>query len=379
MKLPGQLFVWGGAIHARTTSDDDGLVNMLVTAFRISTCALALSAFEAPSAQRNAPPPNDQRLAFGRDLADALRADARYRTFGRMAWETGVADYLRTAGPDSRGFTVFAPSDAAFAALARPVRQALESDRELLIQVLRHHVTPGASVANSLPAGRAAQTVSGDAVPVTKNGNQIQFGEARIIATDHRATNGIIHSIDRVLLPPAVVRSLIDRDVLPRGTTPAASARAQVLDASDLSVIIPQRKDAATLTRLIQRAGLADQLRTGSYTVLVPTDEAFEELPKLALAALETDRELLRSVIHYHILPGRIMHRDLRSGTVNATSGDSIVIKIGSGGAAKFNEAVLLDRDIAASNGVAHTVSRVLLPKKAMAAMIAKGITFEKD
>lgn len=136
-------------------------------------------------------------------------------------------------------------------------------------------------------------------------------------------------------------------------TTPAPKSIA------DTAAATPQ---LSTLNRLVTAAGLADTLRgPGPYTVFAPTDEAFKAVPAATLAALGADKERLKAVLNYHVLPGKLLSADIKNGPAKTAQGASLALAK-SGGFVTVEDAVVTTADVPASNGVVHLIDRVLIP-----------------
>ena len=118
----------------------------------------------------------------------------------------------------------------------------------------------------------------------------------------------------------------------------------------------------STLSRLLNEAGLADTLRgTGPFTVFAPSDEAFKAVPAKTLAELAANKELLRSVLSFHVLPGKVMAAAVVSGNAKTVQGANVALSK-SGGFVTIEDAVVQQADVVASNGVVHVIDRVLMP-----------------
>jgi uncharacterized surface protein with fasciclin (FAS1) repeats len=118
------------------------------------------------------------------------------------------------------------------------------------------------------------------------------------------------------------------------------------------------------LAKLIDDAGLAQTLRDGGpYTVFAPSDEAFKALPPATLQALASDKELLKSVLSFHVLPGKVSGADVKNGNAKTVQGANVALAK-SGSFITVEDAVVTQADVAASNGVVHVIDRVLMPPK---------------
>jgi len=120
----------------------------------------------------------------------------------------------------------------------------------------------------------------------------------------------------------------------------------------------------STLNRLIVQAGLTDTLRgAGPYTVFAPSDEAFKAVPAKTMAELGADKELLKSVLTYHVLPGKVPAADVKNGNAKTVNGANLAVAK-SGMTVTVEDAVVVQADVNATNGVVHVIDRVLMPPK---------------
>ena len=117
-----------------------------------------------------------------------------------------------------------------------------------------------------------------------------------------------------------------------------------------------------TLVAAVQAAGLVDTLKgPGPFTVFAPTDEAFAKIPKATLDGLLKDKAALTKVLTYHVVPGKVMSKDLKAGAVTTVQGSDVTIS--TMGGAMVNNAKVVKADVAADNGVIHAIDTVLMPK----------------
>jgi uncharacterized surface protein with fasciclin (FAS1) repeats len=133
-----------------------------------------------------------------RTIADLAAATPELSTLSRLIGEAGLAETLRSAGP----FTVFAPTDAAFKAVPAKTLDALAKDPAQLKAVLGYHVLPGKLMAADVKDGKV-KTSQGSDLTLAKAGTFVTVEEALVTQADVLASNGVVHVIDRVLLPPA--------------------------------------------------------------------------------------------------------------------------------------------------------------------------------
>ena len=243
--------------------------------------------------------------------------------------------------------TVFAPTNAAFAALLAELgitKEALLADKPLLTAVLTYHVLGSKVELANVPVGKPITPVGGGFFKVESAGGlKITDGRNRvsnITATDIEASNGVVHLVDRVLLPA-------NRDIV---------ATAQALP------------DFSILVEAVAAAGLVETLQgTGPFTVFAPTKAAFAALLAelgVSKAALLADKAMLTKVLTYHVLPSRVLKAEVPVGKpITTVQGQSFTInaslQITDQNARVAN---LVGTDVFASNGVIHVVDRVLLP-----------------
>ena len=117
-----------------------------------------------------------------------------------------------------------------------------------------------------------------------------------------------------------------------------------------------------TLATALQAAGLVDTLKgKGPFTVFAPTDEAFAKIPKAQLDALLADKAKLTAVLTYHVVPGKVMAKDVKAGKVKTVQGSELTVA--TTGGVTVDGAKVVKTDIAASNGVIHVIDSVVMPK----------------
>ena len=133
--------------------------------------------------------------AFAQDIVDVAAKAGNFNTLVTAVKAAGLVDTLKGPGP----FTVFAPTDAAFAKVPKATLDALLADKAALTKVLTYHVVPGKVMAADVKAGKV-KTVQGQELTVTTQGG-VMVDNAKVVATDVAASNGVIHAIDTVLMP----------------------------------------------------------------------------------------------------------------------------------------------------------------------------------
>ena len=133
--------------------------------------------------------------AFAQDIVDVAAKAGNFNTLVTAVKAAGLVDTLKGPGP----FTVFAPTDAAFAKVPKAKLDALLADKAALTKVLTYHVVPGKVMAADVKAGKV-KTVEGQELTVTTKGG-VMVDNAKVVSTDVAASNGVIHAIDTVLMP----------------------------------------------------------------------------------------------------------------------------------------------------------------------------------
>ena len=169
--------------------------------------------------------------AGAKDIVDTAVAAGSFKTLVAAVQAAGLVDTLKGAGP----YTVFAPTDEAFAKLPAGTVEGLLKDPKALSNILLYHVVPGKVMASAVTDGLVAKTAQGSTVKFSVADGKVKINDATIVTTDIETSNGVIHVIDSVILPPASA---------PAAAAPAAAAPAA--DAPTTGLISPT--DGATLT-----------------------------------------------------------------------------------------------------------------------------------
>ncbi|BAL98706.1 MULTISPECIES: fasciclin domain-containing protein [Caldilinea] len=318
------------------------------------------------------------------DVVETAVAAGNFTILVELIQAAELVDVLKGEGP----FTVFAPTDEAFAAVPAEILTALAEDPEMLRSVLLYHVVPGRLVAALISDGKEVETAQGESVRFSFADGVKKVNEATIVARDIQASNGVIHAIDSVILPPSVAAAL--SDLLPAGAAEAAATPEPTEEAAEETAVeaaatpeaTPEPVEEAaeeladivdtavaagqftTLAAALTEAGLVDALRgPGPFTVFAPTDDAFAALPQETLDAVLADPQgLLTQILLYHVVAGKVMAADLVDGQELATlQGAPLTISLSDEGA-MVNDATIIATDIEASNGVIHVIDAVLVP-----------------
>ena len=313
---------------------------LIVAIFAIAACAPQATPTAAPTAVPTMmPEPTAIPQPELMDIVDTAVADGRFTTLVAAVQAAGLVDALKGEGP----LTVFAPTDDAFALLpAGTVESLLKSENlEQLKSILLYHVVSGKVMAADVVKLSSALTLSGKDVTVKVDMGNVYINESKVIITDIETSNGVIHVIDAVLLPPAELTDIVD--------TAVADGR------------------FTTLAAALQAAGLIDTLKgEGPFTVFAPTDDAFAKLPAGTVENLlkPENLEQLKSILLYHVVSGKVMAADVVMLTsADTVLGQQITIKVVDGKVYLNDTIQVVITDVETSNGVIHVIDSVLLPK----------------
>ena len=244
-------------------------------------------------------------------------------------------------------FTVFAPTDDAFALLGDDTIAALLEDTETLSDILTYHVIDSEidSSAAISSAGSTVEMVNGDSIGLSLDGDNLLVNTVTVTAVDVEADNGVIHVIDAVLIPPAE-----------KGTP--------TMNIVDTAVAAG---DFGTLVAALQAAGLDATLadETQTYTVFAPTDAAFAMIDPDTLDLLLADTDVLSSVLLQHVVSGEVSSvtaYTLNGLSATTASGADIPVAINSElDTLTFGGATVTNTDIYTTNGVIHVIDMVVV------------------
>jgi transforming growth factor-beta-induced protein len=326
------------------------LATLIIGSLVLSACAPVASVEPAPmatTAPTQAPMPTPTAIPEPEvlDIVDTAVADGRFTTLAAALGAAGLVDTLKGEGP----FTVFAPTDDAFAKLPAGTVEALLEDIPQLTDILLYHVVPGKVMAADvvgLDGQEAATALEGRSIAISIEDGSVFLNEnVEVIITDIETTNGVIHVIDTVLLPPA-------------------DEMAAEMDIVDTAVADGR---FTTLAAALGAAGLVDTLKgEGPFTVFAPTDDAFAKLPAGTVEALLEDIPQLTDILLYHVVPGKVMAADVvgldGQEAATALEGRSIAISIEDGSVFLNENVEVIITDIETTNGVIHVIDAVLLP-----------------
>ncbi len=272
---------------------------------------------------------------------DIVETASSAKVFGTLIAAVKAADLVEVLKSDGP-FTVFAPTDDAFKKLPEGTIAKLlkPENKAMLVSILKYHVVSGNVVAADVVKLNSAKTVEGGSVTIKiKDGSVFLNGNSKVVQTDIAASNGVIHVIDTVLMPPAkknIVETAVSTNMF------------------------------NTLVAAVKAAGLADTLMgDGPFTVLAPTDDAFKKLPAGTIESLlkPENKDMLVKILTYHVISGEVRSDQVAAMQKAKTLlGQKVKIKT-KGSAVMINGAKVIKADVEASNGVIHVIDTVLMPK----------------
>jgi len=281
-----------------------------------------------------------QAQATEKNIVEIAQEDGNFTSLVAALTATDLVDDLSGPGP----FTVFAPTDDAFAKLDPAVLDdLLNNNTAALADILLYHVVSGAVMSTDLSDGMTADTLQGESLNVAISADGVMINDAMVVVADIEASNGVIHVIDTVLIPP-------EEPAPPVGDT--------IVDIAVAS------GDFDCLVQALTAAGLVDELSgPGPFTVFAPTDDAFAALDPCVLKnLLKCDTETLTQILLYHVAAGETMSGDLEQCMkISTLQGGKLTVQF-CGDAVYINNAKVVTADIQASNGVIHVIDTVLLP-----------------
>ncbi|OWW24992.1 hypothetical protein B4Q04_14170 [Zobellia sp. OII3] len=292
-------------------------------------------------------------------------------TIAVEALET-IDDALVEKLSDENGkLTFFVPSNKAFTEFLASLKEYTdvldfdeELEKEILAQVLKYHaIIGGANFSTELSNGSILETMQSEEIKITVDGDVYIIDttemQAKITTADIEVANGVLHIIDKVLIPESVLEALFPK--------------------SSLIDLVNESDDLSMFADAIAEAGLEGRFNDGDYTVFAPTNTAIETLFKTLGDDYNSfqdfssilEKQALKEIILGHVLEQVIARNDLKVGVLpTLISGDSIEVVEGAGGLAiqdaSDEQANFVEFDIEASNGIIHTIDKILIPQKAL-------------
>ncbi|MEB3328220.1 MAG: fasciclin domain-containing protein [Candidatus Sericytochromatia bacterium] len=271
----------------------------------------------------------------------AVASPSTFSTLATALQETNLVSALQEGGL----FTVFAPTNEAFAALGDALTILRKPwNRELLAEVLKYHVL-GAEKRSEALHTSIVPTLADPAtpnLPVVRDGASLTVGGQAVATADVEAANGVVHVLSGVMLPPGF-------SVPPATVVEVAAGNPEF----------------STLVQLVTAAGLGEALQAeGPYTVFAPTNAAFAKLPPALVAALllPENKAKLQQILTYHVAPAAVLARDLQAGALTTLEGGAVQVTLPATGPTLNGDVQVIATDVRAGNGVVHGVDSVLIP-----------------
>ncbi len=296
----------------------------------IPALLIAATIFTACSDEEEAP------VIVSNNIVDVAQEAGSFNILLEAAQKAGLANFLATEDD----LTFFAPSDAAFTALLSELGISSLDDIPAadLAQILSYHVIGSEVRSTDLSTGYVPTLASFDGNSMSMYvmvGDDVAInGNAKVTTADIQADNGVIHVVDKVILPPSVVDFALANE------------------------------NFTTLVEAVVKAGLVEALSTaGPFTIFAPTNDAFDELfDQLGISGVDDlTAEQLAPILTYHVVPGNIVSTELSNGEVGTLNeGSSLTIDLSNG--VLINESEVIAADIQGTNGVIHVIDQVLLP-----------------
>merc|ERR1719230_427506 len=234
-------------------------------------------------------PPSTPPLPKKADIVQVAERSTDLSTLVSALTAGKLVTTLEGAGP----FTVFAPTNEAFNKIPKDKLAQLLGNQKLLDQLLEYHVLSGDFSMRDLMSAKVISTLEKESVVVRSMNGDIMVNNADVTTADVEATNGVVHVIDKVLVPPDFPMELYPEDIVE---------------------LAESEPDLSTLVQALVVGKLTETLSgAGPYTVFAPTNEAFAKIPAAELQKLLENPTELDSVLKYHVLEGDFRMRDLMS------------------------------------------------------------------
>ena len=280
--------------------------------------------------------PEGQSPATGSDLPSVAKS-AGLTTFLSLVQVSGLQL------PADGRVTIFAPTNKAFAAIPAETVKFLTSEggRPTLLAILKHHILPMALDSGSLLQRRGVVALSGQNLVI--DGDTLTIAGASLLKSDVPFDTGTVYVIDRVMMP----------------------------ETRSIAEVVSQDPRLATLLKAVTAAGLVTQLsgeNGGPWTVLAPSNEAFDALGEQAIKSLLADPSQLANVLSAHVIPSRIRRSDMIAQRSARTllGRDAVSFSLVDGNISVSGTGIIA-ADIEASNGVIHIIDRVIVPSPSAA------------
>ncbi len=310
---------------------------LLLSLFTIGSLTAATAAEPCEATRRRSSVP----VAHKADIVKTAAAAGQFKTLLSLLIAADLDDALKGDGP----FTVFAPTDEAFAKLPKGTVEKLlkPENKDLLRSILTYHIVPDkASFAFEVAKVEEPyefKTLNGNRLRIVKGDGTLRVNDAKILSANIACRNGSVQIIDSVLMPSEN-----------KNTIPAVAEKAGLFK---------------TLLAAVTAAEIAEVLSgDGPFTVFAPTDDAFAKLPKGTVEKLlkPENRKQLVGLLKYHVVAGKLTAKDLVKADQSKTlQGGSVKFGI-TDGRLTIDQSNVIRSDVMADNGIIQVIDRVLTP-----------------
>ena len=305
--------------------------------FRFALLAIAATTlFASCSKDEDTPAPPAE---MPKDIVEVAVSDARFSILVEAVSKANLVSALQGDGP----FTVFAPTNDAFNALFAQlgVSGIADLDAATLTPILLNHVVAGNIKSSDISTGYVSTLNATDPAQAgvqiyVEKGSDVKIDGSKVIIADVMASNGVIHAIDKVILPANVVNHAINNP------------------------------NFSILVQAVVKAGLVEALSgTGPFTVFAPTNAAFNALfSALGVSGIDAlTAEQLSPILLYHVVPGNVRSNQVSSGTVpTLKDGSNLNVTVSNMGVNINGSVNVIATDVQGANGVIHVIDAVLVP-----------------
>ncbi|XP_068682404.1 transforming growth factor-beta-induced protein ig-h3-like [Montipora foliosa] len=263
------------------------------------------------------------------EVAESLKL----KEFVKLWKASGLSSELDSA----TRYTVFAPNDQALsAALPSKTLEELANDKELLRDTLMMHISKGKIVAEAMADKSKITSLDGSGelwVNVINDGERIVIQGGQIVRANQGARNGVIHVVDRLLKPTV----------------------------GDIQTILKSDPNFSIFSQMVENA----PMNFTNITLFAPTDLAFQVMDPERLERLISNEDCVERFVKYHMLPKPLYSAAMDNARFVTVEGNFVDVKL-NGGGVTVNDATVTDTDVTASNGIVHTINKVLMPVSAM-------------
>lgn len=288
---------------------------------------------------------NDDDDVAPQSVSDILMENNNFSILRAAVDHAGMTETLRTGN-----VTVFAPNDDAFRASGYANAAAITAvPANTVRDILQYHIINSRKASTDLAQGNNQEmmTLGNGTTYVTRNSSGVSINGARVITADVQADNGVIHVIDRVLMPP----------------TQNLMQLAQ--NNNNLSYLLAAATRAASTNPAVMTALSSS---TMAYTVFAPSNQAFIDAGYPTVASIQAaSPATLAGIIMYHVVPGRVFSTNLANGNVTTAANAPFAVDISNGvkitgSGNKGQAATVTQANMMATNGIVHIIDRVLMP-----------------